>query len=149
MARVRKLKLPPIATVIGVDTRISGDMTFVSGLHIDGVVKGNVTGLPDTKSTLVISKGGRIEGDVKVENLILDGIIIGDVFACKRVELAAGAQVTGTVHYQLLEMAMGAQVNGQLIHTDDPSEECTANAVPANETAASDDNETAASDDAV
>jgi cytoskeletal protein CcmA (bactofilin family) len=124
MARVKKLKLPPIATVIGLDTEIRGDVSFASGMHIDGVVKGNVTGLPDTKSTLVISKGGRIEGDVKVENLILDGYIVGDVFACNRVELAAGAQVTGTVHYQLLEMAMGAQVNGQLIHTDDLGKEC-------------------------
>ncbi|WP_456377247.1 bactofilin family protein [Thiolapillus sp.] len=138
MARVKKLKLPPIATVIGADTQISGNMSFVSGLHIDGLVKGNVTGLPDTKSTLVVSKGGRIEGDVKVENLILDGIIIGDVFACKRVELAAGAQVTGTVHYQLLEMAMGAQVNGQLIHTDGLSEEHAEKTVPADKAAASD-----------
>ncbi len=138
MARVKKLKLPPIATVIGADTQISGDMVFVSGLHIDGLVKGSVTGLPDTNSTLVVSKGGRIEGDVKVENLILDGIIIGDVFASKRVELAAGAQVTGTVHYQLLEMAMGAQVNGQLIHADGLSEECMASIVPADETAAPD-----------
>jgi len=136
MARVKKLKLPPIATVIGVDTQVSGDMVFVSGLHIDGLVKGDVTGLPDTKSTLVISKGGRVEGDVKVENLILDGIIIGDVYASKRVELASGAQVTGTVHYQLLEMAMGAQVNGQLVHTDGLSEECAEKAVPADKTAA-------------
>ncbi|WP_419608922.1 bactofilin family protein, partial [Thiolapillus sp.] len=67
-----------------------------------------------------------VEGDVKVDNLILDGIIIGDVFACNRVELASGAQVTGNLHYKLLEMAMGAQVNGQLIHTDDMSEKCTA-----------------------
>ncbi|WP_456416262.1 bactofilin family protein [Thiolapillus sp.] len=136
---MKKLKLPPIATVIGIDTRISGDMIFVSGLHIDGQVKGNVTGLPDTKSTLVISKGGRVEGDVKVENLILDGIIIGDVYASKRVELASGAQVTGTVHYRLLEMAMGAQVNGQLIHTDSSEEEGVENAVPENKAAVPDD----------
>lgn len=124
MARVKKLKLPEFATVVGVDTTINGDMSFSSGLHIDGLVIGNVTGLPDSKSTLVVSKGGRVEGDVKVENLILDGAIEGDVFACNRVELASGAQVTGTVHYQLLEMAMGAQVTGQLVHTDDMTEKC-------------------------
>ncbi len=124
MARAKKLRLPPIATVIGADTQIRGDITFVSGMHIDGLVKGNVTGVADSKSSLVISKSGRVEGDVKVENLILDGIIIGDVFACKRVELASCAQVTGTVHYQLLEMAMGAQVTGQLIHSEDMDEKC-------------------------
>ncbi|HDK38065.1 MAG TPA: polymer-forming cytoskeletal protein, partial [Thiolapillus brandeum] len=110
--------------VIGADTEVNGDLAFSSGMHIDGVVKGDVIGLPDTKSTLVISKGGRVEGNVKVENLILDGIIVGDVHACNRVELASGARVTGTVHYQLLEMAMGAQVTGHLIHTEDISEKC-------------------------
>ncbi|WP_457664691.1 bactofilin family protein [Thiolapillus sp.] len=126
MARVKKLKLPPIATVIGADTTVSGNVKFTSGMHVDGLVKGNVTGVPDTNSSLVVSASGRVEGDVKVDNLILDGIIIGDVFACNRVELASGAQVTGNLHYQLLEMAMGAQVNGQLIHTDDMTEKCAA-----------------------
>ena len=126
MARVKKLKLPPIVTVIGADTTVSGNVKFTSGMHVDGLVKGNVTGVPDTNSSLVVSTSGRVEGDVKVDNLILDGIIIGDVFACNRVELASGAQVTGNLHYQLLEMAMGAQVNGQLIHTDDMSEKCAA-----------------------
>ncbi|WP_457672944.1 bactofilin family protein [Thiolapillus sp.] len=125
MAKVKKLRLPPISTVVGVDTRISGDVSFSSGMHVDGVVKGNVTGLPDTGATLVVSQGGRIEGDVRVENLILDGTIVGDVFACNRVELAAGATVSGTVHYALLEMAMGARVNGQLIHGDDMTRECS------------------------
>lgn len=129
MARVKKLKLPEFATVIGVDTRVNGDINFSSGMHIDGVVVGNVTGLPDSKSTLVVSKGGKVEGDVKVENLILDGSIIGDVYACNRVELASGAEVTGTVHYQLLEMAMGAQVTGQLVHTDDMTEKCAVSAM--------------------
>jgi cytoskeletal protein CcmA (bactofilin family) len=125
MSKVKKLKLPPIATVVGADTEISGDVSFSSGMHVDGVVKGNVTGLPDTRSTLVISHGGRVEGDVKVENLILDGAVIGDVFACNRVELAAGAKVSGTVHYALLEMAMGAKVNGQLVHTEDIGDKCS------------------------
>ncbi|HID44979.1 MAG TPA: polymer-forming cytoskeletal protein [Chromatiaceae bacterium] len=138
MARVKKLKLPPIATVIGVDTTVSGNVKFTSGMHIDGLVKGNVTGVPDTKSSLVVSASGRVEGDVTVDNLILDGIIIGDVFASGRVELASGAQVTGNLNYQLLEMAMGAQVNGQLIYTDDMSEK------PAPQTA---DENTAPADD--
>jgi cytoskeletal protein CcmA (bactofilin family) len=124
MAKVKKLRLPPIATVVGADTRINGDVSFASGMHVDGIVKGNVTGLPDTNSTLVVSQGGRVEGDVRVDNLVLDGVIIGDVFACNRVELAAGAKVSGTVHYALLEMAMGAKVNGQLVHADDMKEKC-------------------------
>jgi cytoskeletal protein CcmA (bactofilin family) len=41
------------------------------------------------------------------------------VFATERVELAANARVSGTVYYRLLEMAMGAEVNGKLVHTEE------------------------------
>ncbi len=119
MARVGKLKMPPIGTVIGAETRLRGDLEFTGGMHLDGRVDGNVTGRPDSNATLVVSRSGRIEGDVRVDNLVLDGTIVGDVHAAQRVELAAGARVTGTVHYRLLEMAMGAEVNGQLVHLDE------------------------------
>ena len=39
------------------------------------------------------------------------------------VELAANAVVTGTVHYNLIEMVMGAQVNGSLVHGGDGVQE--------------------------
>lgn len=51
--------------------------------------------------------------------LILNGTVVGDVYASERVELASQARVTGTVHYRLLEMAMGAEVNGQLVHVSE------------------------------
>lgn len=117
MATIKRFKMPPIATVIGPDTELTGDLHFSGGMHLDGTIKGNVTGMPDTRATLVVSHSGRVEGDVVVDSLVLDGTIVGDVQAANRVELASGARVTGTVHYQLLEMAMGAEVNGQLVHT--------------------------------
>jgi len=123
MVRAKKIKMPPIGTVISSKTEVLGDVTFTSGMHIDGAVNGNVTGLPDTNTTLVISQSGQIHGDVKTENLILDGVIEGDVFAGNRVVLGAGAKVTGTVYYQFLEMAMGAQVTGHLIHGDNVVQE--------------------------
>ncbi len=119
MARIKKLKMPEIATVIGADTVLEGNIFFSGGMHLDGTIQGNVTGLPDTGATLVVSRSGRIEGDVMVDNLVLDGTVIGDVRACNRVELAPDARVQGTVHYRLLEMAMGAEVNGQLVHVDE------------------------------
>ncbi len=118
MARTKRLKAPKVATVIGRGTTITGDLAFPSGLHLDGAIKGNVVGEADSNSTLTVSEQGAIEGDVRVENLILNGTVVGDVHANGRVELASNARVTGTVYYRLLEMAMGAEVNGQLVHRD-------------------------------
>ncbi|RTZ76417.1 MAG: cell shape determination protein CcmA [Gammaproteobacteria bacterium] len=125
MARIKRMNMPAIATVLGPDSSVEGDLSFGGGMHLDGKIHGNVTGLPDTRSTLIVSQSGRIEGNVIVENLVLDGTIVGDVHVCNRVELAPGARVTGTVHYQLLEMAMGAEVNGQLVHVEEGDKPCT------------------------
>jgi cytoskeletal protein CcmA (bactofilin family) len=119
MPRIRKFKPPKVSTVIGHGTAITGDVHFAGGLHLDGAIKGNVSGEPDTRSTLTISDRGVVEGDVRLDNLILNGTVIGDVYADERVELASAARVTGTVYYRLLEMAMGAEVNGQLVHSEE------------------------------
>ncbi len=120
MARMRKFKAPKVSTVIGHGTTITGNVHFAGGLHLDGAIKGNVSGEPASDSTLTISERGQVEGDVRLDNLILNGAVIGDVYADGRVELASAARVTGTVYYRLLEMAMGAEVNGQLVHSEDP-----------------------------
>ncbi len=119
MARSKRFKAPKVSTVIGQGTQINGDIEFTGGLHLDGQVKGNVSGDSDSGSTLTVSEQGGVEGEVRVENLILNGAIVGDVYANERVELAANARVTGTVYYRLLEMAMGAEVNGQLVHSEE------------------------------
>ncbi|HEC15969.1 MAG TPA: polymer-forming cytoskeletal protein [Sedimenticola sp.] len=119
MARLKKFKASKICTVIGHGTEILGDVNFSGGLHLDGTVKGSLAAQQDDSATLTVSEQGSIEGDVRVPNVILNGSVIGDVYAAGRVELAAKARVTGTVYYSLLEMAMGAEVNGQLKRIDD------------------------------
>jgi cytoskeletal protein CcmA (bactofilin family) len=119
MARGKRFKAPKVSTVIGQGTVITGDVAFSGGLHLDGAIRGNVSGDKESASTLTVSEQGAVEGDVRVENLILNGAVVGDVYANERVELAANARVTGTVYYRLLEMAMGAEVNGQLVHSEE------------------------------
>ena len=116
MAKFRKFKAPKITTVIGRDTELRGDLKFHGGLHVDGFIRGDVHGEFDDRCALILSESGTIEGDVRVANAILNGTVIGDVYALERAELAPQARVTGTLYYHLLEMAMGAEVNGQLIH---------------------------------
>jgi cytoskeletal protein CcmA (bactofilin family) len=119
MARGRRFKAPKVSTVVGQGTTITGDVSFSGGLHLDGVIKGRVNGEAETRSTLTVSEQGAVEGDVRVDNLILNGAVVGDVYASERVELATNARVSGTVYYRLLEMAMGAEVNGQLVHSEE------------------------------
>jgi cytoskeletal protein CcmA (bactofilin family) len=113
----QKFNAPRISTVIGSGSRIEGDIHFTGGLHVDGIVKGDVNSDPeDAGATLTLSEQGTIEGNVRVANVMLNGAVVGDVIAANRVELAPQARITGTLTYALLEMSMGAEVNGKLIH---------------------------------
>jgi cytoskeletal protein CcmA (bactofilin family) len=116
----KKFRSPRITTVIGSGTEIQGDITFKNGLHVDGIIKGNVLSDPEDQSaTLTLSEQGTIDGNVRVGNVMLNGTVVGDVVATNQVELAPQARITGTLTYAMLEMAMGAEVNGKLIHATD------------------------------
>ncbi len=112
----KRRKADLIHTLVGDGTRIEGDLRFDGGCHIDGIVHGNVIAERDPEAVLSISEDGRVEGSVKVPRLMLNGTVEGDVYAAERVELGSTARVVGNLHYDVLEMTGGAEINGQLIH---------------------------------
>jgi cytoskeletal protein CcmA (bactofilin family) len=116
MFKQKQTKNAKIDTLIGARTRINGDVEFVGGLHLDGYVNGNVRGDPGEGVFLSVSEQGCIEGSVIAPNVILNGIVKGDIEANDRVELGSKARVLGNVHYTVIETAVGAQINGKLIH---------------------------------
>lgn len=108
-----------VKSFVGTDTRVHGDIEFTGGFHVDGYVNGNVEGIKDDGAVLSISETGCVEGAVVVPHLLLNGIIRGDVRATERMELGPCARVIGNVQYKLIEMALGAEVNGKLIHENE------------------------------
>lgn len=113
----RKQRKPIIVdTLVGPNSQVNGDVNFVGGCHVDGTVKGNVTAEAGSESALSVSRDGNVEGGVTVPYVELHGIVRGDVFASQRVELGPTARVIGNVYYNLIEMAIGAEINGKLVH---------------------------------
>ena len=105
-----------VDTLVGSNSKVNGDLTFTGGCHVDGLVKGNVNADPNSSSALSISEEGSVEGGVSVPYVVLNGIVRGDVVASQRVELGSTARVIGNVYYNLIEMAIGAEINGKLVH---------------------------------
>ena len=105
-----------VDTLIGSNSKISGDMVFEGGCHVDGTIKGNVSADPESDSALSVSEDGNVQGGVTVPYVVLHGIVRGDVCASQRVELGPTARVIGNVYYNLIEMAIGAEINGKLVH---------------------------------
>lgn len=104
-----------IDTLIGARTELKGDLTFSGGLRIDGKLKGNVTARGDGNSTLILSENALIIGNVTVPHIIANGTIKGTVHASERIELQPKAEVAGDVYYKVMEVALGAVINGNLM----------------------------------
>jgi cytoskeletal protein CcmA (bactofilin family) len=105
-----------VDTLVGGNTKINGDLNFEGGCHVDGTINGNVSADTESDSALSVSEDANIKGGVTVPYVVLHGIVRGDVFASKRVELGPTARVIGNVYYNLIEMAIGAEINGKLVH---------------------------------
>jgi cytoskeletal protein CcmA (bactofilin family) len=111
-----------IDTLIGISTDLKGDIAFTGGLRIDGKVKGNITARSDDNSTLVLSENATVTGDIQVPHMIVNGKIKGNVISAERLELQPKAEIIGDVTYKVLEIAAGAQVNGNMSRVSEKGE---------------------------
>lgn len=111
-----------IDTLIGVDTRIEGNIQFSGGLRIDGTVLGAITEPNDSPSTLILSEYGKVEGAITASKVVINGAVIGPVKAAQFIELQTKARITGDVYYNSLEMHTGAVIEGKLVHLGDQTD---------------------------
>jgi cytoskeletal protein CcmA (bactofilin family) len=117
-------KSPPqkrIDSLIGAGTTVEGDVTFSGGLRIDGAVRGKVATVDNQPATLVLSEQARVDGEVHVSHVVINGAVSGPVTANDYLELQAKARVNGDVVYRTLEMHVGAVVQGKLMHSEQES----------------------------
>lgn len=105
-------------TLITQHTKITGDIEFTGVLHLDAEITGNVHAPDGSNSLLSIHKNGRIKGKVRVPHILILGEVTGDVHASEHIELKESARIVGNVYYNLIEMEMGAEVNGKLVHEE-------------------------------
>lgn len=103
-------------TIISNKAELTGDIRVDGGLHVDGIVKGNIIAEDGSSAVVRISEKGVVEGEIRAPKIIINGTVKGDVYSSNHIELAQKASVTGDVHYVMMEMVMGAKVNGKLLH---------------------------------
>ena len=107
-------------TLVSSRTTVEGDVHFSGGLHVDGTIRGRVVAEEGGDAVLRVSEVGSVEGDIVAPHVIVNGTVHGDVYASTHLELAEKASIHGNVYYNLIEMAMGASVNGSLVHQNEP-----------------------------
>jgi len=106
----------PAHTLISRTTEVVGDIHFSGELIIEGRVKGNIYAEDDSQAIIRVAEKGEVEGEICVPSAVVNGLVQGDVRSATHLELASKAVLVGNVYYNLIEMVMGSEVNGNLIH---------------------------------
>ena len=96
-------------TVIGVETRVSGEIRGGEDL----VVKGRVDGKIQLTHALTVDKGAIVQADVDVKNLVVSGTLVGNIVASESVRLHASARVVGDLASPRVMMESGAAYRGR------------------------------------
>ena len=105
-------------TLIAKGTVIRGDVTFTGALFLEGRVEGTLKA-EGSEAVLTLSELGSVQGEIHAPRVTVNGEVHGDIHASVRLELAGNARVEGNIHYKLLEMAAGAQIDGRMVHQGD------------------------------
>lgn len=97
-------------TIIGVETRISGEIRGEEDL----VIRGRVDGKIQLSQTLTVDKGGIVQADVDVKALVVAGTLVGNIVAAESVRLLASARVVGDLASPRVMMESGAAYRGRV-----------------------------------
>ena len=100
----REVNEAKLAGIIDMESEFRGDLTFKGSFRIEGYFKGTIT----SDSLLVIGEKGKVEADVKVGQLIINGEIHGTLQASDRVEIHNRGRVYGTILTPRLVVEEGA-----------------------------------------
>lgn len=109
-------------TLIGAGTVVAGDIVFCGGLRIDGEVRGNVRSLSGPGGMLVIGEKGRVEGDVAVPRVIVNGLVAGRIEASEFIRIQSKARIDCDVEYAIAEIHAGAVIQGRLVQAQSAAE---------------------------
>lgn len=99
-----------MATVIGQDIIIEGEITSDEAVVIAGTVRGKLT----VDGPVTVEAGGVVEADVGASSLAVGGIVTGNIVATDRVDLLAGGRLVGDVKAARITIADGAVFKGNV-----------------------------------
>ena len=98
-------------TRIGSTTTVHGELEGHEDLVVEGRVEGKIT-LPS--GTLTVARGARVEGEVHVRSLVLNGEMKGPVAAGERVQISETGVMEGNVSTPKITVSNGARFQGAI-----------------------------------
>lgn len=96
--------------IIGRGITIRGNLSGAGDLVVEGLVEGQI----NLKNHLTIEQTGRVQADIRAEELTINGEASGNIDAGSRVAISASAKVSGDVKAPRVVIDDGAVFNGSI-----------------------------------
>jgi len=108
-------EIKDIETIIGSTVQVEGDFKAQG----DVIIEGKLNGKLKTKGNLNVGDRAEIQAEIEALNAIIAGKIIGNIKIKEGVEIMSTAQIEGNIETQIISVATGAKINGQIIMSSD------------------------------
>ena len=111
-----KTDVPPttptegVISIIGVGMTVEGDSETDGSLRIEGTIRGDVR----AGKSVVIGKGGLLEGNLYTQDAVIAGRVLGAVYAESHLELQATSDISGEIQARQMHVEDGAALQGQV-----------------------------------
>jgi cytoskeletal protein CcmA (bactofilin family) len=98
-----------IVSLLGEGVEITGEISFTNGLRVDGTINGKI----HSEAALVIGPKGRVQGQILIRRVSINGEFRGDIHASERVEIHREGKVYGDLYTPCLIIEAGALFEGK------------------------------------
>ncbi len=105
----RQSTVGEISTLLGQGSEFEGKLTFEGTVRIDGVLKGEVF----SNDVLIVGEGARLEAEIDVGEIIIQGTVIGNIRAKRSIEVLAPGRVNGDMTTPSLQIEKGVIFEGR------------------------------------
>ena len=106
------------STLIGKSVSIRGELSGSEDLFLDGRFEGTIN---LSESRLTVGPNAEVTADLNVRDVIIFGLVDGNIHATGRIELRQSAVVTGDIHAGRLSIEESATVRGRVELVSNPS----------------------------
>lgn len=107
-----------ISSIIGADMVVEGNIKAKDTIRVEGFVTGNV----ETEGALVLSATGKVKGNLKGNNIIIGGVLEGDLVCGGKTEVISTGKVIGNMHTKSLIVDENAVFQGQCVMNEEEVE---------------------------
>ena len=105
MNKNRKVEL---STIIGKGSKIKGTLYVQGGVRVDGEIEGTI----ESDGFVTIGSSGVARADIKADECLISGKVIGNVTCKDAIELDRSARMNGDIVAKILKIHTGAVFNG-------------------------------------